>query len=317
MYLVKWDIDTKYVWWRSCLMSRAYICVNRAHISAQIRSARFVFFFLSSFSSPYVWCKQKRTRSTCDDVHFSKKTLTPDTCGDCHFWWLEPMYLLKRARAFAGKRQFICCKEPIHLVQTVADEKYTWWHSFWMSRYSMSADIQFCTRYPKSFRFFLNRPLTFLFSRMKPPKGGEMLQKVFVSYVGGTDDDSEWVPPSPPSPSFMCIYIRVYKSFFFIYTKIKWWYAIYLISAIWYIYIYLPKYWFWHMFTCICICMVSFWSTFMCAHTSVCTHVHACVCVCVCVCVCAFMCVCVWEREREREKERKQVCVFVCVCACV
>ena len=31
---------------------------------------------------------------------------------------------------------------------------------------------------------------------MKPPKGGAGLEKVFVSYVGGTEEDDEWIPVS-------------------------------------------------------------------------------------------------------------------------
>ena len=34
--------------------------------------------------------------------------------------------------------------------------------------------------------------------RMKPPEGGEDLTQVYVSFVGGTQEDNEWVP-SPPS----------------------------------------------------------------------------------------------------------------------
>jgi len=37
---------------------------------------------------------------------------------------------------------------------------------------------------------------------MKPPKGGAGLEKVLVSYVGGTDDQDEWIPISKVPFSF-------------------------------------------------------------------------------------------------------------------
>ena len=36
--------------------------------------------------------------------------------------------------------------------------------------------------------------LTWRGAQMKPPKGGPGLEKVMVSYVGGTEDDDEWIP---------------------------------------------------------------------------------------------------------------------------
>ena len=33
-------------------------------------------------------------------------------------------------------------------------------------------------------------------AQMKPPKGGEGLEKLYVTYVGGTEDEDEWVPIS-------------------------------------------------------------------------------------------------------------------------
>ena len=147
IYLVNWDIDAKYVWWHSCLMSKAYICVKRAHVFAE--NSR-VFDWNLGWKEPlYIWCKQKWTRSTCDDVHSSKKTLTPNTCGDFHFWWIEPIYLLKRARVFAETRPWICCKEPIYLVQTDIDTKYTWRRSFSKSRAYMFAEKSPCICWEK------------------------------------------------------------------------------------------------------------------------------------------------------------------------
>ena len=47
-----------------------------------------------------------------------------------------------------------------------------------------------------------------LFLQMKPPKGGAGLEKVLVSYVGGTDDQDEWIPISKVPLWVLCACVR-------------------------------------------------------------------------------------------------------------